>query len=469
MSNPSGNGGADFNQFKYSVPTGTLIKLEFIASLNKNFKKPGVAFLKYLYVVGTVTWHYINTHAIHKKSSDYKGCTLNITRLTNILGTKNGETCNIIDDLIQYEILQRVGGYIKNCKSFDYKLKDTTKDFESINLFPEFERISKKLIIKHNEFYRAVSEDLILYKSFLDKIKVYELDIYLDKHKEIESELYLMMGEFENSNELQFGTINHKINLVLKSLIDIQRGDSYIHRKNPKSRVHTPLTVLKREAKAVLRFEGKGFIELDIRNSQPLIASILIKNYWVQKNMDIPQDVKQYIKDCENGSFYDYFMALNNVSSDERTDFKKRFFAEVFFSKVTKRQTVLKKQFKNKYPNCDKAICDLKGGTGSERYNEFSILLQTKEAQIIFDNVNMGLIRQNIPAFNIFDSILCLAEDENRVRERLLDAFRSHNLCPTINTNDYTANMPIEAVMALIEDNKATMRKNCKVEVSQTK
>lgn len=125
MSNPSGNGCADFNQFKYSVPTGTLIKLEFIASLNKSFKKPGVAFLKYLYVVGTVTWHYLNTHAIHKKSSDYKGCTLNITRLTNILGIKNGETCNIIDDLIQYEILQRVGGYIKNCKSFDYKLNDT--------------------------------------------------------------------------------------------------------------------------------------------------------------------------------------------------------------------------------------------------------------------------------------------------------------------------------------------------------
>jgi hypothetical protein len=52
-----------------------------------------------------------------------------------------------------------------------------------------------------------------------------------------------------------------------------------------------------------------------------------------------------------------------------RRKFKVDMFGEVFFSKVTKRNTKLKKQFIAKYPKVYTAICDIKGGIGSEKYN----------------------------------------------------------------------------------------------------
>jgi hypothetical protein len=45
----------------------------------------------------------------------------------------------------------------------------------------------------------------------------------------------------------------------------------------------------------------------------------------------------------------------------------------------------------------------------------------------------MGLLKDGIPAFNIFDSILCLAEHKELARERLLGAFAALNITPTIN------------------------------------
>jgi len=61
--------------------------------------------------------------------------------------------------------------------------------------------------------------------------------------------------------------------------------------RDKQSRVHTNLTNLKADFRKFLRYEGKVLVELDIRNSQPLIASILIKDYWIQKGAIIPEDV----------------------------------------------------------------------------------------------------------------------------------------------------------------------------------
>jgi len=232
---------------------------------------------------------------------------------------------------------------------------------------------------------------------------------------------------------------------ALQAIID---GEWFVPRKYNKSRVYTNLTSLKREFRQLLRYEGKPLVELDIRNSQPLIASILIKNYWLNKDVTIPEDVTQYQKDCEAGIFYDYFMKLNDIQDEDRCEFKVKLFAEVFFSKVSKRNTILKTQFIEKYPSAYEAICSIKGGLGSKDYNRFAIQLQNKEAQIIFDEVNMGLLNDGIPAFNIFDSILCLPEHKEIVMERLMKAFAVYDLTPTINYK----NMPQEAATARKKD-----------------
>ena len=65
------------------------------------------------------------------------------------------------------------------------------------------------------------------------------------------------------------------------------------------------------------------------------------------------------------------------------------------------------------------------------------IQLQRKEASIIFDTVNMELIRAGIPAFNIFDSILVLPEHKEIAKEVLLEEFSAYNITPKINYEEY--------------------------------
>ncbi len=253
--------------------------------------------------------------------------------------------------------------------------------------------------------------------------------------------LPLMLGDFSCNSTPVSNTDDftkpfftaEKVNPNFLSIEAIQKGNWFLHRPDKRSRVHTNLTNLKREYREFLRYNGKPLVELDIRNSQPLIASILIKDHWVKQRRSIPEDAVQYQKDCEAGTFYDYFMHLNRVPTESRSDFKAQMFGDVFFSSVSNRKTELKAQFISKYPCVYEAICAIKGGLGSKTYNRFAILLQQKETSIIFDNVNMGLLKDGIPAFNIFDSILCLQEHKETARERLLSAFAALNITPTIN------------------------------------
>ncbi|MFA6151555.1 MAG: hypothetical protein WC716_09555 [Chitinophagaceae bacterium] len=76
----------------------------------------------------------------------------------------------------------------------------------------------------------------------------------------------------------------------------------------------------------IVRIDGKPLIGLDIRNSQPLLASFLFEKYYRDNELEIPTDVLQYKSDCGNGIFYDDFMKAISLPAEFRTEFKKDFF-----------------------------------------------------------------------------------------------------------------------------------------------
>ncbi len=224
------------------------------------------------------------------------------------------------------------------------------------------------------------------------------------------------------------------INARISRSVFVTNG-GYLIPTRPKkgSRVYNAITNLKRELRKAIRIDGKKIVGLDIANSQPLIATILIKEYWMNKHGYLPDDVKQYQADCETGQFYNNFMNVINVPDDLRSLFKENFFAMVFFGEVTTWSNLLKDMFIERYPNCWEAICDLKGEPGTNEYKKFSKLLQKKEAEIIFDRVNMGLIRKGIVAFNIFDSIYVNNRRDFEIAKQLTkEAFNEHGLNPTL-------------------------------------
>lgn len=200
-------------------------------------------------------------------------------------------------------------------------------------------------------------------------------------------------------------------------------------------RVYSPITNLYRELRKCLRLDGNELIGIDIRNSQPLIASIPIREYWLQKEGFIPEDVHEYQRNCEAGTFYDYFMSELNIPDELRLEFKIDFFRKVYFSMELRKHNPLKTMFNEKYPNVALAIFDIKGSEFFSRtYGEFARMLQQEESQIIFDEVNIPLINAGISAINIFDAIYVADEKHLETAVKLLrEAFKKRGLSPTLN------------------------------------
>lgn len=417
--------------FKFINPAGVSDVLWDLACEEGVSVKPEVDYFKYVYLVHRVTTHQYTHHYSHNESAelkDYAGCPLHMTTLAQITGVKASRAAQLINNLIKLGIIKRTRGYVKGVSSMKYSLCEQPENYEAITVNNRYTSIASRLCKKHNQYVATNTEELNLYREFLGKL---ELCVEVSDVKDIVGEI---------ADKANKPATTHMINSNELAVHTIKEGNWFAYRKtgDDRSRVYTNLTNLNREFRKYLKYEGRDMVELDIRNSQPLIASILIKNYFVQNNTDIPADVTEYKNNCEAGTFYDYFMELNGVSAENRTAFKQQLFAEVFFSKVSKRMTKLKKQFITKYPNCYKAICAIKGGEGSESYNQFAVLLQKKEASIIFDNINMGLLRDGIPAFNVFDSLIVPKEYKDLVEARIMDAFVKENLTPKINHTDYT-------------------------------
>lgn len=233
-----------------------------------------------------------------------------------------------------------------------------------------------------------------------------------------------------------------------KAVFTINEGYLFASRPAEKSRVYSAITNLNREFRKSIRLNGKKIVRIDIRNSQPLLASILIGNHWKKKQEELPEDVKLYRSRCEQGKFYDDFMELIELPEDMRSMFKQDFFRKVFFSKVVEKGNVLKDLFIQMYPSCWEAITEKKGGLYCKDYGEFARMLQEAEAQIIYDFVNVRLMEQGIKAFNIFDSIYVTLEWEVEEAKKLIEyIFDVFGLHPTLNIEyeeHLEENRPIE-------------------------
>lgn len=387
----------EHNDFKFYTPPGVVEIVKNFCLKNSIFKSPENDFWKYLYIVSHVT-----SNSWRQKTND-DSCRINIQTLSKLLGTKNGQTSRMIKNLVELGIIKKIDGYEVGIKSTGYALVYKGLVYESTIALPQYTTIPSKIINRHNKSLSEPGNDLKIYKKFLRNITVdipsdyfkspeYSISVFnqfsssgtrqpvfsqenVTYHQPIDTRSYsstpslshnipLMMGKLSYNSQPEDDTADltniyftsEKVHSHMISITAIQNGEWFVYRPDKESRVHTNLTNLKREFRHFLKYDGNHLMELDIRNSQPLIATTLIKKYWQRETGSIPEDVIQYQKACEAGEFYEYFMKLNNVSHEDRGDFKVKIFGEVFFSKVSKRKTRLKEQFINKYPSAYEAI-----------------------------------------------------------------------------------------------------------------
>jgi hypothetical protein len=265
---------------------------------------------------------------------------------------------------------------------------------------------------------------------------LYNSTYFLMNVQEIKKSLQLEGNKGLTAYQLLSNCIINQYNTDLISISKIVNEDWFIEQPDSSSRIYTNLSNLSTDLRNFLyhKKHNQILINLDIRNSQPYIFSLLLTEKY--RGKELPYDVKQYIELTASGKFYEHVMSLLGMSKEEiadnikRKEFKIEFFGKIFFCNThysirTREGKIFAKNFANVYA----LINEYK----EEAYQKLAIEMQHNEAKVILGEVGTKLKTKKIWFNTIHDSVVVLAEHAEQVKEIVLASFRkSIGIAPTI-------------------------------------
>lgn len=342
----------------------------------------------------------------------------------------------IIENLCNLGVIDKTSKFEVGVTANRFRLKDKSELVYSIpyNIFKY--ACTEHIIKKHNsnpntsnmKFENTEESQLLL---------DYLYDIDIDKDVLIQAIDYPVfpftyyvpyVGQFDEKDILEFKE-------EYGNLLRIYHKDLYAKRPIIGSRVYTPFTNLHRNHRKYLNYNGKGLKCVDIANSQPTLSAAFIHKYCIDNKIDIPEELSIYKKVCEEGLFYEQFMVGSESLPENRSDFKKSFFGMVFYTKPSSWMPELRKRFIRKFPEIYKILDIIKNHYGNDG---FATEMQKLEASIIFDRVNISLLKDGYLCYNIYDSIV--SHDDDTLKEasiRIKQAFNEYGLTPKLKIEDF--------------------------------
>lgn len=419
-------------KYTFHLPKGGLEELFNICNLHHKSDKDTTGntynrfVIRYMFILD-----FVNRHQYSQ--SDY--VTLSRNWLAITIGVSNKVASLMLNNLIDIGLLLKIKAHIApnplrgiSGMSSGYQVKFT----EETELVSEqtnssfIQKIIEKRNSKLDEEFKSTLEGK-LYYNYIRNIYIDDIDI-----NHINSNI---------SNIISFrGKYQKKVCLnAIRAVFRIQEKD-FICRRPDERRVICNFSILPRDLRKYLRFGGEKMKGLDIRNSQPLIAGTLIKRDFYGQDGKLDLEIDEYMRLCEEGIFYEEFMTEDfNETDDLRKEFKKKFFRDNFFSKVPKKnKRKLRKVFEERFPLISKIIDEMKGREGTRDYAEFAKQLQLLESNIIFDGVNVPLLKRNLQCFNIYDSIVSHSDEVlEEARKLIYLEFAKYGVTPTINIENY--------------------------------
>ena len=192
-------------------------------------------------------------------------------------------------------------------------------------------------------------------------------------------------------------------------------------------RVHHILTNIHKSLRQFLRYEGMELVNLDFKNSQPFLSSILFnENFWrdnleggfkmlgkdklvqfssCQCYLTKENDIDTYVRQVQEGTFYESLMKLWNMK--DRAEAKIEALV-VMFSKNTYKSKN-KRLFEKAYPNVSKMFECIRGIDDSDdSHKKFPILLQQLESSLFIGKICKRINTEypEMRLFTIHDSVL---------------------------------------------------------------
>jgi hypothetical protein len=253
------------------------------------------------------------------------------------------------------------------------------------------------------------------------KSKSYWLELYKEQSHIINMiyETYYDMDEVKSYLESRRGTYTKKgrliDNILIKSYLNRAMKHNYEYNKGERlfnfiltseGRLYNPITTQPSTIRHLLKHKGEYLVELDIKNSQPLLLSQYINN-------------KEYKEAVENGTFYDI---LSKELEKDREAVKIMTMKWIFFSKKPLTSGKLYKAMIKHFGNTIEQINELK------KDNPLWKILQTAEADIFIKELEGNYI-------SIHDAIMIKRSDMNDFIDKLMVLYQQRQLKPTITIN----------------------------------
>lgn len=209
-----------------------------------------------------------------------------------------------------------------------------------------------------------------------------------------------------------------------------------VTRPDEESRVFTFLSSLATKSRADLYhadYPEERLFNLDIRNSQPFLLNVKLKQRYADNGLPYPADTQRYRQETAEGMFYEKSADAHGLKADEdraRKEFKGRMFASLLFCKIqhTEKST-LGQWFIKHYPHVYALIWAGK----RHDYTQLAIEMQRIEASLVVDTVLPALQARGIWCASIHDSIICLERDVPVAMALLSQAFEdAAGIAPSI-------------------------------------
>lgn len=244
------------------------------------------------------------------------------------------------------------------------------------------------------------------------------------KQVTIDDSFYDFMKVSYNENTDQF-------NNIYASAYRIINGDIFYSVDNTSKRFHSNITNMAKELRQFLRIKGEPLVNVDIKNSQPYLSTILLTNpgkvSWMTENPAFAmvlqslktsqnKDVKEYLSFVISGQIYEFLMVEFNKAGLRltRQETKKQMLRILFARNRMPKDEInrlCRQVFKNSFPTVHKIFSKVRGherGDKFHNFKRFAILLQRIESYLMLD-VILKRIYQELPgtiSITIHDSIM---------------------------------------------------------------
>jgi hypothetical protein len=248
---------------------------------------------------------------------------------------------------------------------------------------------------------------------------------------------------------------------AVQAINKIANGQFYYNIDDNVGRFHSNLTNLNKELRNFITYNGQHLVNVDIKNSQPLLSTLLLNTDFYNHNSlcnitTIPgyqyllsntyhsypsltimvvktlkksdnQDINIYIEFVNSGSFYQKIFNLLYPDKTFEKDKVKTMIFMIFFSNnryMGKTEAEPKRRFKEMFPRTYEVfkilkLCD---------HTALSRILQRIESNLMIQNVVPRISREkpDLPIFTIHDSVVTTVGNEEYVATVILEEIKKY-------------------------------------------